>query len=409
MHSDSARRPADANWRLLALIAGIIAVAVVVGSVVLIVTTRPAAAQYQLEPVGTSAVPAFTPPVGRDQRNVVTPVDAGQVFQGDTPGLYAGTPDVPSCDRQALLGQLQADQQKAAVWSEIQGIQPTQLSTYIGQLTSVVLRSDTYVANYGYEGQAVSSLSVLQAGTAVFVDKRGVPVVKCTCGNPVKVIQPPAGDKAGFIGTTWPGFSAAAITVIQPIQVTINQITIVNVQIVNNIHIELEDNDVAITRLLGGPAAEADEIGPLPGESAMTEGPPAGAITAPPTEVTESPTATLTEPPTETPTTPNETTPAPTVPTQPPTEPTPTTPSETTAAPNQQAQPPTVPTQPPTEPTPTTPCPTTPEPTEPAEPTPTPTPEPTPTTPCPTTPEPTEPTPSPTESPTVPATPGETP
>jgi hypothetical protein len=396
MHSDSARRPADANWRLLALIAGIIAVAVVVGSVVLIVTTRPAAAQYQLEPVGTSAVPAFTPPVGRDQRNVVTPVDAGQVFQGDTPGLYAGTPDVPSCDRQALLGQLQADQQKAAVWSEIQGIQPTQLSTYIGQLTSVVLRSDTYVANYGYESQAVSSLSVLQAGTAVFVDKRGVPVVKCTCGNPVRVIQPPTGDKAGFIGTTWPGFSAAAITVIQPIQVTTTiHITIVNVQIVNNIHIELEDNDVAITRLLGGPAAAADKIGPLPDDSAMTEGPPAGAIAAPPTEVTESPTVTLTEPPTETPTTPNETTAAPTQQAQPPTVPT---------------QPPTVPTQTPAEPMPTTPCPTTPEPTEPTPtPTPTPTPEPTPTTPCPTT-EPTEPTPSPTESPpTVPTTPGETP
>ncbi len=66
------------------------------------------------------------------------------------------------------------------------GLRTTQIRTYVSGLTDVLLRTDTRVTNHGYEdGIAIPIQSVLQAGTAVFVDKYGSPVVKCYCGNPL--------------------------------------------------------------------------------------------------------------------------------------------------------------------------------------------------------------------------------
>lgn len=47
-------------------------------------------------------------------------------------------------------------------------------------------RADTRVTNHGFaDGRATEIQSILQAGTAVFVDDTGLPVVKCSCGNPL--------------------------------------------------------------------------------------------------------------------------------------------------------------------------------------------------------------------------------
>jgi hypothetical protein len=71
-----------------------------------------------------------------------------------------------------------------------------------------VLTRDTRVTNHGFrDGEATQLQSVLQAGTAVLVDSRGVPRVKCGCGNP---LLPPAvidqDLEVAWDGDPWPTF-----------------------------------------------------------------------------------------------------------------------------------------------------------------------------------------------------------
>jgi serine/threonine protein kinase len=191
--------------------------------------TQPASS-YVLEPAGTSAVPPYTPPVGTDMHNVTTPPAGGQNFVGDTPGLYAGTPNQQSCNGDELIRQLQADATKAATWSRLQGIAPADIPSFVSKLSGVNLRSDTYVYNHGYDnGRTTTTRSVLQAGTAVFVDSHGTPVVKCTCGNPVKPAEPPSEQKKSFIGQPWQSFSPNSITIVQQTHVTVEILIVVQI------------------------------------------------------------------------------------------------------------------------------------------------------------------------------------
>ncbi|PZT71125.1 hypothetical protein DN402_02310 [Streptomyces sp. SW4] len=49
-----------------------------------------------------------------------------------------------------------------------------------------MLRADTRVTGHGLRGgRPVGGQAVLQAGTAVLVDDRGVPRVRCAGGNPL--------------------------------------------------------------------------------------------------------------------------------------------------------------------------------------------------------------------------------
>ena len=60
------------------------------------------------------------------------------------------------------------------------------MARYIRELRPVTLTRDTRVTNHSFvDGRAVAFQSILQAGTAVLVDKDGVPVVRCRCGNPL--------------------------------------------------------------------------------------------------------------------------------------------------------------------------------------------------------------------------------
>jgi hypothetical protein len=68
------------------------------------------------------------------------------------------------------------------------GISPTEkaVAAYIRHLRPVTLTRDTRVTNHTFvDGRAVAFQSILQAGTAVLVDKDGVPVARCRCGNPL--------------------------------------------------------------------------------------------------------------------------------------------------------------------------------------------------------------------------------
>jgi uncharacterized protein DUF6777 len=116
------------------------------------------------------------PPLGDDQHGVAAPPGTGGTFAGNTSGLYGGTLNNSTCDRQAMIKFLQAYPAKGAAWSETQGIAQADLPRYISGLTPMLLRSDTSVTNHGFsDGHATTLHSVLQAGTTVLVDKYGVP------------------------------------------------------------------------------------------------------------------------------------------------------------------------------------------------------------------------------------------
>lgn len=76
---------------------------------------------------------------------------------------------------------------RAAAWAEAAGLDsPDEIPGYIDNLTPVRLRLDTRVTSHRYSGgEAEPYQALLQAGTAVLVDRSGVPAVKCDSGNPL--------------------------------------------------------------------------------------------------------------------------------------------------------------------------------------------------------------------------------
>jgi hypothetical protein len=212
---------------LLAALVVVTALAAI-ATVLVITSSNANAANVTMEPVASAGVNPFLPSVAKQQTPVTPPTGTGGAFAATTRGLYGGTLNNASCDGPAMVAFLQADPAKAAAWAGVLGIDTAEIPGYVAGLTPVVLRSDTYVTNHGFaDGHATTLISVLQAGTAVFVDQFGLPRVRCYCGNPLTAVTPP--ENPGFVGAAWPGFSRTSITVIQQTTVIIDQFTLVDV------------------------------------------------------------------------------------------------------------------------------------------------------------------------------------
>jgi hypothetical protein len=126
-----------------------------------------------------------------------------------------------------MVAFLQAHPDKAAAWASVQGITPNDIPGYVAELTPMILRSDTAVTNHGFaNGDATTVHSVLQAGTAVLVDRFGLPRSRCYCGNPLT--PPQLFSKPRYVSPAWPAFSQTDITIIQPVTSVINEFIIVN-------------------------------------------------------------------------------------------------------------------------------------------------------------------------------------
>src|SRR5438552_7589454 len=143
------------------------------------------ASEITAEPVSSAGNNPFTAPAGNDMSGVKPPPAAASTtggpatYRGGLPGLYGGTRDYATCDAGKLINFLEHEPSKAAAWAGVLGIQVTRIRTYVHHLTPVLLRTDTRVTNHGYvNGQATVIQSVLEAGTAVFVNRYGDPVVK---------------------------------------------------------------------------------------------------------------------------------------------------------------------------------------------------------------------------------------
>lgn len=173
-----------------------------------------------------SAPPRGTAPVSAAE--LAAPLRATRTLSGATPGLYRGSPHVAGCDVERHIGYLAADGARADAFARVAGVTRPALPAYLRGLTPVVLGTDTRVTNHSYrDHRADGYQAVLQAGTAVLVDDRGVPRVRCACGNPLEPPAPTRGG-AGARGTPWYGYRPNKVIVVAPAPHAVASITIVD-------------------------------------------------------------------------------------------------------------------------------------------------------------------------------------
>ena len=187
---------------------------------------------------GTPGVAATALPV---PSSVVVPTGGGiTTARGATPGLYGGTGSDLLCDRAQMSAYLMSNPAKAAAWVGALNTDPTlvwsgnlplttvDIPAYLAELTPVYLLNDVRVTNFGFSnGVATPRQSVLQAGTSVLVDTRGVPRARCLCGNPLTAPSTNAGVTS-YVGTRWANFSASQLVSILASKRTIVVFTLVD-------------------------------------------------------------------------------------------------------------------------------------------------------------------------------------
>jgi hypothetical protein len=176
--------------------------------------------EVALEPVSKSTANPFTRKTGKDKAGVKPPKGVASsgggaaTFRGNLAGLYGGTLNYATCNASQLVNFLDENFGKARAWAATEGITVAEIHDYVASLTPVILRTDTRVTNHGYvNGVATAYQAVLQAGTAVFVNRYGLPVIKCYCGNPLTA--PLARATPIYTGPPWTTFSTTRITIIQ--------------------------------------------------------------------------------------------------------------------------------------------------------------------------------------------------
>jgi len=240
---------------------------------------QPAAAQGP-SPFTRSSATSMTSvtvptPLTRTPRRAST---APRTVSGGTPGLYGGLDRVAGCDVTRQIDDLTEDRSRARAFAKVEGVSPAAVPDFLRGLAPVVLRADTLVTGHGYRaGRASGFQSVLQAGTAVLVDDRGVPRVRCACGNP---LTPPLAMRGDAVvgGRPWPGYRPARVVVVAPSEQLITDITIID--LVDNTWIERlighdcrDDHVVPLPRPAPSTptSAPATTLGPRPHETALPE------------------------------------------------------------------------------------------------------------------------------------------
>jgi len=175
-------------------------------------------------------VPAVARSEPPDLVSRVTTGLSGKVAFGSAAGLYGSGQGDDLCDAQALAEGLSdpANAGRAQAWADVEGILPRDIRTFVGNLTAVRLRFDTRVTNHGFAGGVARPFqSVLQAGTSVLVDQRGVPRVRCFCANPLTGPQLVDGDvdedraldvevMTANPDDAWEGFYPAQVVTVEP-------------------------------------------------------------------------------------------------------------------------------------------------------------------------------------------------
>lgn len=126
---------------------------------------------------------------------------------------YGDRTSAPLCDIAALEAALDADRGARQAWADLMEVDPNDVGALLATLTPLVLARDTAVTNTRYvDGEPAAFQAVLQSGTAVLVDDRGRPRVKCDCGNPL--LAPDQTDGATYRGDPWERFDEESVVTI---------------------------------------------------------------------------------------------------------------------------------------------------------------------------------------------------
>ena len=163
---------------------------------------------------------------------------------GGTSRLYAASQRRDACDVEELITGLTGQPSKAEAWAEVQGIDADELPAFIRSLTPVLVTGDFVVTNHGFRaGSFVPKLSVLQAGTAVLVDARGVPRMRCLCGNPL--LEPQEAENVRFVGEEWDGFSEEALARVSPADSELTELVVLDVDSGADLELAIGEADAA--------------------------------------------------------------------------------------------------------------------------------------------------------------------
>lgn len=231
-HGPSGASGAPWYRRPVSLVAAVLAAALA-ATLAVVLSSGQASAQVQLQPADSSGPNPFTAPVTKATPSAAPSVTlsgtAGQskAVSGGTTGLYGGTERVSSCDAEKMISFLASNPDKARAWAGAEGITTSEIPAYVRSLTPVLLRIDTRVTNHGFSnGSATSFQAVLQTGTAVMIDARGVPRVRCACGNPL--LPPSTTSSESYTGSGWSNFNSGNVVVVVPTTVNITVVVLLD-------------------------------------------------------------------------------------------------------------------------------------------------------------------------------------
>ncbi|WP_222266825.1 serine/threonine-protein kinase [Modestobacter marinus] len=270
-------RPSGSPRRRLAprmVAVGLLTLALGAGAVVVGMPESGKATAVVAEPADSPGSYAFTEPPAPGAAAAeltaasVVPAEGGDpagsagavvTVSGDTVGLYGGM-GAEACDADGLATYFETHPDRAEAWAGAQDIETGQIRDFLASLTPVVLRTDTAVTNHSFrDGSAQPYQAVLQAGSAVLIDERGVPRVRCACGNP---LRPPAELEAvEYTGEPWPELESSSVTVVQPAPATIQTFVLV---------VEQQDTAVVVDRPRGSDGAYDQPAAPEVVEAALT-------------------------------------------------------------------------------------------------------------------------------------------
>jgi hypothetical protein len=158
---------------------------------------------------GTAVTPTITP-------NESSAPGGTLKVSGAHPGLYSGKQNEAACDVEKQITYLTKDPARGKAFADTLHVKQADLPSHLRSLTPVQLNWDTRVTSHGFkDGKVTDYQAILQAGTPVLVDNRGVPAVRCTCGNPLTAPDAVNGTPT-YSGRQWDTFRAAGLVAVVP-------------------------------------------------------------------------------------------------------------------------------------------------------------------------------------------------
>lgn len=213
----------SSNWALVASLVAALLTVILLAVLVIRQHTDAGNGQVYLETAGGVGANPFVPPSPDSPKAVGGEVDQGGGVAPNSPG----TDNIATCDPGRLATYLEAHPEKASAWAQALNSDPTltwsggdhvgiqQISAYIRELTPRVLTDDLRVTNYQFTNDGAAAVqAVLQNGTAVLVDAKGVSRVRCACGNPLTPMIRLSAQPT-YLGKPWAGFQPSRITTIE--------------------------------------------------------------------------------------------------------------------------------------------------------------------------------------------------